>query len=51
MQAPRKCRHCTRIMRPRTMHRPSKADPRACQVCVDLMWALHGKRPSKEVSA
>lgn len=53
MAEPRKCRICSRVMRPRTSHRPSHADPTVCQVCVDLMWALHHQRPTprKEVAA
>lgn len=45
MTEPRKCRLCSRFMRARTAHRPSRIDPTVCQGCVDLMWALHGKRP------
>jgi hypothetical protein len=41
----KKCRLCSRFLRPRTISRPSVADPTVCQVCSDLTLAFYGKRP------
>jgi len=42
----KKCRVCTRVMRPRTNARASKVCPEVCTICAQLTYALHGKWPT-----